>query len=342
MKAVTLRRHGGPEVLELEDLPEPQAGPGQVRVHIARVAVNHVDIWVRKGMPHLKLHYPHLLGADIAGTLDQVGEGVTGLKVGDEIVVNPGHSCMRCRECLSGRDNLCRHYKLLGEDVPGGYAEKIVLPQVNVALRPREIGVDQAAAAPVVYMTAWQMLVRKARLEPGQDVLVMGAGSGVGTAAIQIAKLFGARVIAAASSQEKLDRARALGADDVLLTDHPEFVREVKRLTNKRGADVVFEHVGKATWSNSILSAAWGGRVVTCGATTGFMAETDLRQIFFRQVEILGSTMSPKGDLYRILTHMAAGRLKPVVDRVLPLEQAAEAHRLIEARAVFGKVVLKP
>jgi NADPH:quinone reductase-like Zn-dependent oxidoreductase len=342
MKAVTLRSHGGPEVLTVEDLPEPSAGPGQVRVRVGAVALNHLDVWVRKGLPHLKLEYPFLLGADVAGTVDQVGAGVDRVAVGDEIVVNPGHSCGRCRECLSGRDNLCRFYQLMGEDRPGGYAEKIVVPAQNVVPRPPSIPVEQAAALPVTFLTAWQMLTRKAPVKPGDDVLVMAAGSGVGVAAVQIAKLHGARVIATASTDDKLARARELGADETINHQTQDLVAEVKRLTGKRGVDIVFEHVGAEVWSKVILATARNGRIVTCGATSGFDARTDLRHVFFRQLEILGSTMGVKGDLFPILEHVGRGRLKAVVDRVMPLAEAQAAHRLLESRAHFGKIVLKP
>jgi NADPH:quinone reductase-like Zn-dependent oxidoreductase len=342
MRAVTLRSHGGPEVLTLEELPSPTAGPGQVRVRVAAVAMNHLDVWVRKGLPHLKHEYPFILGADVAGTIDQVGAGVSGVKEGDEIVVNPGHSCGRCKECLSGRDNLCRWYRLMGEDTSGGYAEQIVVPAQNVVPRPKGVSVEQAAAVPVTFLTAWQMLTRKAPVKPGDDVLVIAAGSGVGVAAVQIAKMHGARVIATASSDDKLARARTLGADEVINHKTQDLVGEVKRLTGKRGVDIIFEHVGAEVWPKLILSAARGGRIVTCGATSGFDAKTDLRHVFFRQLEILGSTMGGKGDLFPILDHVGAGRLVPVVDKIMPLEAAQDAHRLLEGRAIFGKIVLKP
>lgn len=342
MKAVTLRSHGGPEVLTVEELPEPSAGPGQVRVRVGAVALNHLDIWVRNGLPHLKLEYPFLLGADVAGTVDQVGAGVERVAVGDEVVVNPGHSCMRCRDCLSGRDNLCRWYQLMGEDRSGGYAEKIVVPAINVVARPPTISVEEAAALPTTFLTAWQMLTRKAKVAPGDDVLVMAAGSGVGVAALQIARLHGARVIATASSDDKLARARQLGADETINHRTQDLAAEVKRLTGKRGVDIVVEHVGAEVWSKVILATARNGRIVTCGATSGFDARTDLRHVFFRQLEILGSTMGPKGDLFPILEHVGRGRLKAVVDRVMPLAEAQAAHRLLESRATFGKIVLKP
>jgi NADPH:quinone reductase-like Zn-dependent oxidoreductase len=339
---LTLRAHGGPEVLTPEELPEPEAGPGQVRVRVGAVALNHLDIWVRNGLPHLKLAYPFLLGADVAGTVDQLGPGASGVAVGDEVVVNPGWSCGRCRECLSGRDNLCRHYQLMGEDRSGGYAEKIVVPVQNVVPKPKRLTMAQAAAVPTTFLTAWQMLTRKARVKPGDDVLVIAAGSGVGVAAVQIAKLHGARVIATSSSDDKLARARALGADEIINHKSGDLVAEIKRLTGKRGVDVVFEHVGAEVWPKVILATARGGRIVTCGATSGWDARTDLRHVFFRQLEILGSTMGPKGDLYPILDHMAAGRLQPIVDRTLPLAEAQAAHRLLESRATFGKIVLIP
>jgi NADPH:quinone reductase-like Zn-dependent oxidoreductase len=342
MKAVTLRSHGGPEVLKVEELPEPEAGPGEVRVKIAAVALNHVDVWVRKGLPHLHLEYPFLLGADVSGSIDTVGPGVSGFTVGDPVVVNPVFSCMRCRECLSGQDNLCRWFKLMGEDRPGGYAEKMVVPAHNVVPRPKQLDAVSGAAVPVVFLTAWQMLTRKAPVRPGDDVLVMAAGSGVGSAAVQIAKLHGARVIATASTDDKLEKARALGADAVINHAKQDLLAEVKKLTDKRGVDIVFEHVGAAVWQQLILSVRKGGRIVTCGATSGYDARTDLRHVFFKQLEILGSTMGPKGDLFPILQHVAAGRLRPVVDRVMPLTEAQQAHRLLEDRAQFGKIVLTP
>jgi NADPH:quinone reductase-like Zn-dependent oxidoreductase len=342
MRAVVLRKHGGPEVLAVEDLPEPRAGAGQVRVRVAAVAVNHLDIWVRNGLPHLKLEYPFRLGADVAGTVDAIGEGVSGVAVGDEIVVNPGHSCGRCRECLSGRDNLCRWFRLMGEDISGGYCEQIVVPAQNVVPKPKSLSFTDAAALPTTFLTAWQMLTKKAPVRPGDDVLVMAAGSGVGVAAVQIAKLHGARVIATASTDEKLARARALGADETINHAAQDLVAEVKRLTGKRGVDIIFEHVGAEVWPKLILSLTRGGRIVTCGATSGWDARTDLRHVFFRQLEILGSTMGPKGDLFPILDLVGAGRLKPIVDKIMPLTEAQAAHRLLQDRAIFGKIVLTP
>ena len=353
MRAVVIREHGGPDVLRLEDLPDPEPGPGQVRVRVEAVALNHLDLWGRRGLPHLKLRFPFILGSDIAGTVERVGAGVEGVTPGVEVVVNPGVSCGRCRECLSGRDNLCRHYHILGETRDGGYAEYVVVPVANLLPAPRGIGWAERAAIPLVFLTAWQMLTRKAAVQPGEVVLIHAVGSGVGSAALQIAKMHGAMVIATASTEEKLAQARALGADHTILSAgssaglssgedaNERLLAKVREVTGKRGVDVVLEQTGAATWGASIRAAARGGRIVTCGATSGFDAQTDLRHVFFRQLQILGSTMGPKGDLFTILDHVEAGRLRPVLDRTYPLEEAAMAHQRLEQRSQFGKIVLR-
>ncbi len=341
MTAMVLREHGGPEVLELEQLPVPEPGPGEVRVRIRAVALNHLDIWVRRGGPAFKLEYPHILGSDIVGTIDAVGPGAAG-EVGTKVVVQPGLSCGRCTACLGGHDNLCRYYKILGENTQGGYGQYIVVPQVNIAPYPERLSFPEAAASILPFLTSWQMIVHKARVQPGETVLVQGAGSGIGVAAIQIAKLFGARVIATASTEAKLARARQLGADVTIDYTKQDFVAECKKLTGKRGVDAVVEHVGGEVFAASIRAVKNGGRVVTCGATAGFHPAIDLRHIFFRQVEVLGSTMGSKADLLTVLSHVAAGRLSPVLHEVLPLARAADAHRMLEERRAFGKVVLEP
>ncbi|HEY8040259.1 MAG TPA: zinc-binding dehydrogenase [Polyangiaceae bacterium] len=341
-EAVVLRAHGGPEVLVRETIDLPEPGPREVRVRVRAVAINHLDMWVRRGLPNLKLEYPHRLGADIVGEVDALGPGVHGpFKPGDRVVVNPGVSCGVCDRCLSGQDNLCRQYAILGEHTQGGYARHAVVPDANLLPYPGDLPFNQVAAVPLVFLTAWQMVVEKARVRPGQTVLVQAAGSGVSSAAIQIARLHGARVIATTSTDAKADRARALGADEVINYVTQDFVAEVKKLTGKRGADAVIEHVGGEVMTKSVLAVAAGGRIVTCGATAGFEPKIDLRHVFFRQVEILGSTMGSKGALFPILEHVKAGRLKPVVDRVLPLWEAAQGHRALESREVFGKIVLE-
>jgi NADPH:quinone reductase-like Zn-dependent oxidoreductase len=342
MKAVTIRTHGGPEVVSLEDLPDPQPAPGQVVVAVKAAALNHLDLWVRKGWQGLLLSFPHVLGSDVAGTVEAVGPGVDRVKVGDAVVVNPSLGCGLCERCLAGEENLCRRFAILGEHVSGGQGERLAVPARNVLPKPARLSFEEAAAVPLTFMTAWHALVRRAKLRVGETVLVHAAGSGVGVAAVQIAKLLGARVIATAGSDAKLEKAKALGADEVVNYETQDFVREVKRLTDRRGVEVVFEHVGKRTWEKSILAAAVGGRITTVGATTGFDPLTDLRHVFFRQLSILGSTMGTAADLLQILRYVGEGKLRPVVDRVLPLAEARQAQALLADRAQFGKVVLVP
>jgi NADPH:quinone reductase-like Zn-dependent oxidoreductase len=262
------------------------------------------------------------------------------LTVGQGVMINPGLTCGVCARCLDGDDNFCAKYKILGENTHGGYARHIVVPDTNIVPLPDALSFTDAAAIPLVFITAWQMVVRRGEVRPGHTVLVQAAGSGVSSAAIQICKLFGARVIATTGSDEKVKLARALGADDVINYQTQDFLAECKRLTGKRGVDVVIEHVGGEVFSKSVLATAWGGRVVTCGATSGFKPDFDLRQIFFRQVQVLGSTMGRKSDLLRVLSFVEQGKLRPVVDRVMPLREARAAHEALEKREVFGKVVL--
>lgn len=342
MKAVAIRSHGGPEVVKLEDLPDPRPAPGQVVVAVKAAALNHLDIWVRKGWRGLSLSFPHVLGSDVAGVVEEVGPGVEGVKAGDEVVVNPSLGCGRCERCLSGQENLCRSFATLGEHHSGGQAQKVAVPARNVLPKPARLSFEDAAAVPLTFMTAWHALVRRAKLRAGETVLVHAAGSGVGVAAVQIAKLLGARVIATAGSEAKLQKAKALGADEVVNYETQDFLKEVKRLTDRKGVEVVFEHVGKKTWEKSILAAAVGGRITTVGATTGYDPPTDLRHVFFRQLSILGSTMGTAGDLVEVLRFVGEGRLRPVVDRVLPLEEVREAQALLSDRAQFGKIVLVP
>jgi NADPH:quinone reductase-like Zn-dependent oxidoreductase len=341
MQAIVLREHGGPEVLKEETLPVPEPGPGEVRVKVRAVALNHLDVRVRMGGPAFHVEVPHRLGSDVAGTIDAVGAGVVAT-VGAKVVVQPGLSCGRCAACLGGHDNLCRFYKILGENAQGGYCEYLVVPWVNLAPYPERLDFPQAAACILTFLTAWQMVVHKGRVQPGDVVLVHGAGSGIGVAAIQIARLYGARVLATAGTADKCARAVALGAEVAIDYATADFVAETKKLTGKRCVDVVIEHVGGEVFAQSLRAARAGGRLVTCGATAGFHPNIDLRQIFFRQVDVLGSTMGSKADLLAVLEHVAAGRLHPVVDRVLPLARAADAHRALEAREAFGKIVLQP
>lgn len=343
MRAVLFRRHGGPEVMEVADVPEPTPAPGEVQVRVSAAALNHIDLWMRRGLPSMKIELPHVPGGDISGHVSALGAGVSGVELGLRVSVNPGLSCGRCRRCLDGRDNLCPDFRMLGEHIQGGMADYVVVPAANIVPAPVDrVPISDAAlaAVPITFITAWHMLVDKAALRRGESVLVLGAGSGVGVAAIQIAKLFGARVIAAASTERKLAAARSLGADDTIDYVAEDLVAAVKRLTGRQGVDVVVEHTGAATFAKSVVACARGGRIVTCGATDGYEAQLNLRHIFWRHLSILGSTLAPKSRLFEVVDRIAAGQLRPVIDRVLPLEQVAEAHRALEAREAFGKIVL--
>jgi NADPH:quinone reductase-like Zn-dependent oxidoreductase len=303
-------------------------------------ALNHLDVWVRNGLPGIKIPLPHILGNDVAGVVRETGSLVTWVKAGDEVMLQPGVSCGHCAECLAGRDNMCDDYDIIGSRRDGGYAELLAVPGVNVILKPQNLSWAEAAALPLVTLTAWHMLVARAQVRPGEDVLVHAAGSGVGSLGIQIAKLHGARVIATASSDEKLAKARELGADETINYSNDAWPKEVNRLTGGRGVDVVFEHTGAATWPGSILCLKRGGRLVTCGATSGFDARTDLRHVFYRHLTILGSMMGSKADLLAAMKFIENGQIRAVIDRTLPLAEASKAHELMEDRAQFGKLVL--
>ena len=342
MKAIVFNQHGGPDVLEYVERPEPQIKANEVLIKVRACALNHLDVWARGGLPGIEIPLPHILGNDIAGTVRACGELVTWVRAGDEVMLQPGVSCGHCIECLRGQDNLCAEYDILGYRRDGGYAELVAAPGVNVVPKPKDLSWEEAAALPLVTVTAWHMLVTRANVQPGEDVLIHAAGSGVGSIGIQIAKLRGARVIATAGSDEKLQKARELGADETVNYTREDWPKEVRRLTAKRGVDVVFEHTGAETWPGSILSLAKNGRLVTCGATSGFDARTDLRQIFYRHVSLLGSFMGSKAELLDAMKFVERGQIRAVVDRVLPLAEARRAHELMEDRAQFGKLVLKP
>jgi NADPH:quinone reductase-like Zn-dependent oxidoreductase len=342
MKAVIFKEHGGPEVLQYAEAPEPVIKANEVLVEVRACALNHLDVWARKGLPGIEIPLPHILGNDIAGVVREAGELVTWVRGGDEVMLQPGVSCGHCLECLRGMDNLCPEYDILGYRRDGGYAERVAAPGVNVIPKPQNLSWEEAAALPLVTVTAWHMLVARAQVKPGEDVLIHAAGSGVGSIGIQVAKLHGARVIATAGSDEKLGKARDLGADEVVNYTGEDWPKEIRRLTGKRGVDVVFEHTGAATWPGSLASLAKNGRVVTCGATSGFDARTDLRQVFYRHLSLLGSFMGSKAELLDAMKFVESGRIRAVVDRVLPLQEARRAHELIEDRAQFGKLVLVP
>lgn len=342
MRAAAINGHGGVEVFQITELPEPLIDDNEVLVRVKACALNHLDVWIRRGLPGVDLAMPHILGSDISGIVEKVGRLVRNAKPGDEVMLSPGVSCMHCEYCLSARDNLCASYDILGYRANGGYAEFVKAPSFNVIPKPKNLSFEDASSIPLVFLTAWHMLVARVSLKAGETLLVHAAGSGVGSAAIQIGKLLGARVFATASTGAKLAKARSLGADEAIDYQQEDFLDAVKRLTGKRGVDVVFEHTGEATWEKSIRSLARGGRLVTCGATSGFKGNLDIRYLFSRQIGLYGSYMGAKTELLEVLKFFEDGRLKPIVDRVLPLEKAAEAHRALEDRAQFGKVVLVP
>jgi NADPH:quinone reductase-like Zn-dependent oxidoreductase len=334
MKAARIHQHGGPEVLVHEDAPEPRLKPDQVLVRVRACALNHLDLFVRAGIPGMRFPMPHVLGSDIAGEIVATGDLCERVKPGWRVLLSPGVS--------SGNDNFCRRYTLFGYAVDGGNTELLAAPEYSVIQIPDDLGFEEAAAAPVVFLTAWHMLMARARLQPGEDVLVLAASSGVGSAAIQIARMFHCRVIATAGGDAKLAKARELGADHVIDHYRQDISAEVTRITGKRGVDVVVEHVGVATWPKSLESLAPGGRLVTCGATTGYSAEIDLRYLFSKQWSLLGSFMGSMGELHQVLKFVFRKQLKPVVDRVYPLAEIRAAHERIENKEHFGKVIVRP
>ncbi len=340
MRAVRFRQHGGPEVLRFEDAPDPQIAPGEALIRVRACALNRLDVFARRGIDRLTIPMPHISGSDVAG--DVVSSTAPDISAGRRVMLQPGISCGRCLACLSGKDNECRSYEVLGYRThPGGYAELVKVPVQNLVPIPDSVDYVQAAAFPLTFLTAWHMLITRAGLKRGEDVLVLAAGSGVGQAAIQIAFLHGARVFATAGSEEKLARARALGAFEVIDHYTQDIGAEIKRLTDRRGVDVVVEHVGQATWAQSLKALARGGRLVTCGATTGAAGSVDLLALFAKQHTIMGSYMGTKGELLRAARFFFTGQLKPVIDRVFPLAEAAAAQTRLEQSGQFGKIVLE-
>src|SRR5213080_707951 len=340
MKAVRIHEFGGPEVLRYEDVPDPKPRNDQVLVRVRACALNHLDIWVRKGLPGVSL--PHTLGSDIAGEIVEVGEYVSGFKSGQRVLLAPMHFCNHCAKCVAGLQNQSPEFTVLGNAVDGGDCELMAVPAVNVIPIPDNLDFNQAASVPLVFLTAWHMLVGRAGIRPGQTLLVLGANSGVGIAAIQIAKLFHARVITTAGDEQKMQKARELGADYVINHYQQKISEEVRRITNKEGCDIVLEHVGAATWEESMKALKPGGTLVTCGATSGPQVGIELRFLFTRHLSLLGSYMGTMGELHEVLGHLFAGRLKPVVDTTFPLKEIRAAHEYMAKSQMFGKIVLTP
>ena len=342
MRAVYFTEHGGIDKLTYGELPDPTPGPGEVVVRVGACGVNHADRWIRGGLPMLRVPLPFTVGQDIAGEVAAVASSADAPPVGTRVVVNQGVSCGRCERCLGGVDNLCARYQLIGKNLPGGYAELVKVPVQNLVPLPPDLSFVDAACLPAVFITTWNMLFDLAKLEPGEWVLVHAGGSGVGSAAIQLARLVGATVITTAGSDEKVEKAKVLGAHHGINYRTHDFLHEVRRITKKRGVDVVIEHIGEDVWERSLLCLTTGGRLVTCGSTSGYLPKTDLRHVFFRNLRILGATGGSKSILFRIVRLVQEGKLQAVLDRVLPLREAREAHRLLEGRQQFGKLVLVP
>jgi NADPH:quinone reductase-like Zn-dependent oxidoreductase len=342
MQAVHVSAHGDPSVLQLVDLPRPSPGAGEVLVKVLALSLNHLDLWVRRGMPGLKLPLPMIPGCDGTGEIVELGAGVRGLQVGQKVLIEPGASSGKSAHDLAGNDQLSDDYQIRGEHFDGLAREYVALEARYLMPLPAACDPLQSAAVPLVFLTAWGMLVTRARLQAGESVLVLGGASGVGSAAIQIARDIGARVIATVGSAQKAELARSLGAHEVVRHDQPDWPQLVRKHSGGRGVDVVVEHVGPATWAGSMRVLARNGRLVTCGGTSGAAVEIQLPHLFIKNQSVLGSTMGPKSAFPAIFARVANGTFKPVIDRILPLSRVREAHELLESRAVLGKIVLVP
>lgn len=340
MNAVVFHEHGGPGKLQYQEMPMPAIGPDEVLVRVKACALNHLDIWIRQGSPAYPMPLPHISGSDISGLVDQVGTHAEGVAKGERVFVSPGVGCGRCEQCMAGRDNLCRSYGLIGAMCPGGYAEYVKVPARNVFPIPGRLTFEEAAAFPLVSVTAWHMLYTLAELQPGEEVLIMGAGSGVGHIAIQMAKLAGARVLTTVGSDDKVAKALALGADEVINHTREQVNQRVRELTHRRGVDVVLEHIGPEVWGQCVDSLAKGGRLITCGATTGADVKLDLRYVYSRQLTIKGSYMGTQSELLKAARLVGEGKLRPSVDRTFPLTDAKAAQEYLLGRTFFGKIVL--
>ena len=342
MKAVIFRTHGGPEVLEYADVPDPAPHAGEILVRVKACSINHLDLWVRQGIPAYRIRLPHISGCDVAGVVEQIAAGVTNVRVGEAVVLAPGLSCFQCEPCRAGRDNLCASYGIRGAATDGGYAELVTANASDAMPLPLGLSFEEAAAYPLVFLTAWHMLLGRANLQAGERVLIHAAGSGVGHAAIQIAKNLKATVYTTVGSDEKMDKARALGAEAVINYRRESVEERIKTLTNGQGVHVVVEHLGPQTWEGSLRVLAKGGRLVTCGATTGPSVPLDLRYVFSRQLTILGSMMGTRAELQQVTQLIAAKALRPMVDTAVPLRDARQAHERLLNRTVFGKLILVP
>ncbi len=346
MRAVVFERHGGPEVLEYREVPDPTPGHGEVLIRVKAAGANYNDIWARRGEPEtMRYILPHISGSDASGVVEAVGPGVTSVKPGDEVLVHPGISCRRCEYCTAGKEFFCRSYAIWGFQtgpLDGGHAELARLPEANVIPKPPGLSFEEAASLPLVLLTAWRMLVTRARIKPGEYVLIWGAAGGLGSMAIQIARLAGAVPIAVVGKREKVRWVQELGAEHVVVRTEEDVLEAVRRITGKRGVDVVFEHTGASTWDTSVKSLKWGGTLVTCGATTGYIGKTDIRYLWNKQMNFLGSHMGTKAELLEALGEVERGRIRPAVGMVLPLKEVPRGQEMMEKGEVTGKVVYVP
>ena len=345
MKAVVFDRHGGPEVLQYTDIETPRPGPNDVLIQVKASGANYNDIWARRGMPGQSVIFPHVSGSDAAGIVEEVGSEVSHVSPGDEVMVHPSQSCRICEACTRGEEFLCRRYRVWGFQTgpnDGGHAEYARVPGLNVVPKPQHLTWEEAGSLSLVLLTAWRMLVSRAKVRAGDFVLVWGAAGGVGTIALQVCRLFNAIPIAVASSDEKLEQAKALGALHTINRSTQDVAKVVREITDRRGVDIVFEHVGQATFPTSIRSLKWGGTLVICGATTGFDAAVDIRHLWNRQLALMGSHMGSKAELLQALRFVETGQIRPVASTVLPLRDVAEGQRLMEQSEAVGKVVYVP
>lgn len=342
MKAVQFSDHGDLDVIDYADYPDPEPDANEVLIDIKAAALNYLDVWTRRGLPGIDLEFPHVPGSDGAGVVLDTGSNVTRFEPGDHVALSAGVSCGECEYCRHGEESMCVRFHIIGEHVPGIHSEHAVMPEDNLVQVPDSVDWETAAAAPLVFQTAWRMLITRGNLTPTETVLVLGASGGVGHAAVQIAKHTGADVIATASSPEKLEYATEIGADHTIDYTDEDFSSAVRDITNRRGVDMVVDHIGGETWQDSLASLAKGGRIVTCGATTGGTPKTDLNRIFWNQLKVIGSTMATPGEVDDVLSLVWDGTLQPRIRDTLPMSETPQAHELLENREGFGKVVIIP
>ncbi|QSG04159.1 zinc-binding dehydrogenase [Natranaeroarchaeum sulfidigenes] len=342
MQAVQFTDHGGTEVIEYGEYPEPEPGDEEVLIDVKAGALNHLDVWTRRGLPGVDLDMPHVPGSDGAGVVERVGEDITRFAPGDRVALAAGVYCGECEYCRHGEHSMCVNYRIIGEHLPGVHGERAAIPAANLVPVPEGVDWETAAAAPLVFQTAWRMLTTRADVSPGEDVLVLGASGGVGHAAVQIADYAGATVYATGGSDEKCAYAEEIGAEHAINYEREDFAEEIRSVTGRRGVDVVVDHVGAETWTDSLASLAKGGRLVTCGATTGHAPETNINRIFWNQLSVLGSTMATAGEIDDALDLVWDGEFEVRIREQLPMSETARAHRMLENREGFGKVVVTP